>query len=71
VQYASGRMKVVKTVRARREVILSAGVFQSPQLLMLSGIGPADALRRHGISVVHDAPEIGQNLQDHFDVVMS
>ncbi|WP_315705800.1 MULTISPECIES: choline dehydrogenase [unclassified Bradyrhizobium] len=71
VQYASGPMKVVKTVRARREVILSAGVFQTPQLLMLSGIGPADELRRHGLSVVHDAPEIGQNLQDHFDVVMS
>ena len=52
-------------VRAAREVILSAGALQSPQLLQLSGIGPADLLRRHGIDVVHDLPGVGQNLQDH------
>ena len=71
VKYSAGRGGGVKTVRARREVILSAGVFQTPQLLMLSGIGPADELRRHDIAVVHDAAEVGRNLQDHFDVTIS
>jgi choline dehydrogenase len=51
---------------ASGEVILSAGSLQSPQLLQLSGVGPADALRQLGIPVVHDAPEVGQNLQDHY-----
>jgi choline dehydrogenase len=51
--------------RATREIILSAGAFDSPKLLMLSGIGPADELRRHGIEVVADLPGVGQNLQDH------
>ncbi len=53
---------------AAREVILCGGAINSPQLLMLSGIGPADALRRLRIDVVHDAPEVGGNLQDHLDV---
>lgn len=48
------------------EVILSAGSLQSPQLLQLSGIGAADHLRSLGIPVVHDAPDVGQNLQDHY-----
>jgi choline dehydrogenase len=52
-------------IRAEREVILCAGVVRSPQLLMLSGIGPADSLRRLGIVVVADSPEVGGNLQDH------
>jgi choline dehydrogenase-like flavoprotein len=52
-------------VRADREVILSGGVVNSPQLLMLSGIGPADELRALGIPVRHDSPEVGKNLQDH------
>ena len=56
---------VMHEVRAAREVILSAGSLQSPQLLQLSGIGPAELLRRHGIGVVHDSPGVGQNLQDH------
>jgi len=54
--------------RAAREVLLSGGAINSPQLLMLSGVGPAAELRRHGIEVVHDAPQVGQNLQDHLDV---
>jgi choline dehydrogenase len=61
-----------RTVRARaeREVVLSAGVINSPQLLMLSGIGCEAELRALGIDVVHDAPEVGRNLQDHLDVTM-
>lgn len=54
-------------IRARREIILSAGAIGSPQLLLLSGIGPARHLRTEGIEVVHDAPEVGSNLQDHVD----
>lgn len=52
-------------IRAAREVILAAGSYNSPQLLMLSGVGPADALRPAGIPVVADLPMVGQNLQDH------
>lgn len=51
--------------RARREVILAAGAVNSPQLLQLSGVGPASQLRELGIAVVHDSPAVGQNLQDH------
>ncbi|GAB3658640.1 GMC family oxidoreductase [Ramlibacter alkalitolerans] len=58
-----------RTLRARREVILSAGALQSPQLLMLSGVGPAAHLRQHGIPLVHDLPGVGRNLHDHVDVV--
>ncbi len=56
---------------ARREVIVSAGSFASPQLLMLSGIGDGDALRQHGIAVQHDLPGVGQNLQDHLFLPVS
>ncbi len=52
-------------VGARREIIVSAGPFNSPKLLMLSGIGPASELRAHGIKVVRDLPGVGENLQDH------
>ncbi|GAA4860413.1 choline dehydrogenase [Luteimonas vadosa] len=55
-------------VRATREVLLCGGAINSPQLLMLSGIGPADELRRHRIKVLHDAPAVGANLQDHLDI---
>ena len=51
---------------ADREVILSAGALQSPQILQLSGVGPADLLRGLGIPVVADSPEVGRNLQDHY-----
>ena len=54
-----------RRVNARREVILSAGTIQSPQVLMLSGIGPSDELKRHGIAVTHALPGVGQNLQEH------
>ncbi|HEY5759669.1 MAG TPA: choline dehydrogenase [Steroidobacter sp.] len=50
------------------EVLLSAGTVNSPQLLMLSGIGPADHLRQHGLDVILDQPAVGENLQDHLDV---
>jgi choline dehydrogenase len=56
---------------AEREIILSAGAVNSPQVLMLSGIGPGDALRAHGVAVVRDLPGVGKNLQDHVDCVMS
>ncbi|MFZ5619385.1 MAG: GMC family oxidoreductase [Pseudomonadota bacterium] len=59
--------KETKTIRARREVIVSAGAFQSPQILMLSGIGPAAHLKQMGVDVVVDAPDVGKNLQDHLD----
>jgi choline dehydrogenase-like flavoprotein len=52
------------------EVLVSAGAFGSPQLLMLSGIGPAEHLQAHGIAVVHDLPGVGENLHDHPDVVI-
>ncbi|MEU1514920.1 GMC family oxidoreductase N-terminal domain-containing protein [Streptomyces sp. NPDC005811] len=52
-------------VSATREVVLSAGAINTPQLLMLSGVGPAGHLREHGIDVVADAPGVGENLQDH------
>jgi choline dehydrogenase len=52
-------------VRASREVVLCGGVIDSPRLLMLSGIGPADHLKAHGIAVVADVPGVGQNFQDH------
>jgi choline dehydrogenase len=54
------------TVTARKEIILSSGTINSPQILMTSGIGPKDHLKEHGIAVVHDLPGVGQNLQDHF-----
>jgi choline dehydrogenase len=60
----------VFSAAADREVVLSAGALQSPQLLQLSGIGPADLLRGLGIAVVVDAPEVGRNLQDHYQARM-
>jgi choline dehydrogenase len=55
----------VRTIAAKRGVVLAAGAIQSPQLLMQSGIGPGDELRRFGIPVKIDRPAVGQNLQDH------
>ncbi|QSY98045.1 GMC family oxidoreductase N-terminal domain-containing protein (plasmid) [Rhizobium bangladeshense] len=55
-------------VRTRSEVVLSAGAIGSPQILQLSGIGPAGLLKRHGIEVVHNVPGVGENLQDHLQI---
>jgi choline dehydrogenase-like flavoprotein len=64
------RGKREETIGASRAIILSAGAFQSPQLLLLSGIGPAQELARHGIAVVHELPGVGHNLQDHLDFTL-
>ena len=58
----------VETVTARREVVLAASSINSPKLLMLSGVGPAAQLKRHGIKVVADRPGVGANLQDHLEL---
>jgi choline dehydrogenase len=55
----------IKRARARLEVLLSGGSLQSPQLLQLSGVGPAALLKEHGIELVHELPGVGENLQDH------
>jgi len=57
-------------IYAKKEVLLSAGAFNSPQLLMLSGVGPKDELAKHGIALQHESPGVGQNLQDHPDTVV-
>ena len=59
-----------REVRARREVIVCAGTLNSPKLLQLSGIGPAEPLRKLGIKVLQDLPGVGENLRDHFTVRM-
>lgn len=66
VEIANGNQTQI--VRASREVILSASSINSPKILMLSGIGPADHLKEHGIKVVADRPGVGQNLQDHLEL---
>ena len=63
VEYLANGQRTM--VRAEREIILAGGAINSPQLLMLSGIGPVDQLREHGLPVVHNAAEVGQNLRDH------
>ena len=57
-----------REARARREVLISAGAINSPQLLLLSGIGPAQEIRTLGLPVHHDLPGVGKNLQDHLDI---
>lgn len=58
----------VHEVQAGREVIVSCGAIKSPQILMLSGIGPSDELKKHDIAVHHELPGVGQNLQDHLKI---
>ena len=66
LEYRQG--SAVKTATARREVLVSSGAYNSPQLLQLSGVGPAELLQKHGIGVVLDAPGVGNDLQDHMQV---
>ncbi|HUZ31906.1 MAG TPA: choline dehydrogenase [Xanthobacteraceae bacterium] len=66
LEYARRRHRYV--VRATREIVLAGGAINSPQLLLLSGIGPAGELRSAGVSVVHELPGVGKNLQDHLNV---
>jgi choline dehydrogenase len=58
----------LRTARARREILVSSGAYNSPQLLQLSGVGPAELLKKHGIDVVLDAAGVGHDLQDHMQV---
>jgi choline dehydrogenase len=58
----------LRTARARKEILVSSGAYNSPQLLQLSGVGPADLLNKHGIDIVLDAPGVGNDLQDHMQV---
>jgi choline dehydrogenase-like flavoprotein len=67
VAYSRGGAE--RRLYARREIIVCGGAFGSPQLLMVSGIGPAEHLKSFGIDLIHDAPEAGLNLQDHCDYV--
>ncbi|HEX4112393.1 MAG TPA: GMC family oxidoreductase N-terminal domain-containing protein [Stellaceae bacterium] len=69
VDYALGRDPA--TIRATREVLLCAGSFNSPQILLLSGIGPADELKALGIAPVHDLPGVGRNLNEHPNITLA
>ncbi|TPN79377.1 glucose-methanol-choline oxidoreductase [Mesorhizobium sp. CU2] len=69
VRYRAGKTEAV--AEAKREVILCGGTFGSPQLLLLSGIGPAVELAAHGIPVAHELPGVGKNLQDHLDFILA
>ena len=68
VEYRQGG--TTKTAHANAEVIVAGGAFNSPQLLQLSGLGPADLLRAHGIDVIADMPAVGADLQDHLQIRM-
>lgn len=69
VRYRQGGREV--EIRARREIVLSSGAIGSPQLLQISGVGPAALLNEIGVPVVHDLPAVGENLADHYGVRMS
>jgi choline dehydrogenase len=66
VEYRQGSS--LRTARAHKEIVISSGAYNSPHLLQLSGVGPADLLKQHGIGVVLDAPGVGNDLQDHMQV---
>jgi choline dehydrogenase-like flavoprotein len=68
VEVVQGSNRTPAVLRAEREVIVSSGAMGSPKLLMQSGIGPADHLKSVGVSVIHDLPGVGSNLQDHLDL---
>jgi len=63
--------KTVRTLSANKEIILCAGAFGSPQIMLLSGVGADDKLSPHGITQIHNLPGVGENLQDHIDHVLS
>ncbi|MCG7493592.1 GMC family oxidoreductase [Thalassobius sp. Cn5-15] len=69
IQYRQGNKS--KNVRAKKEVVLCGGAFNSPQLLQLSGVGRAEDITPHGIDMVHELPGVGQNLQDHLDFTLA
>jgi len=69
VEYRQG--KVTTTARATREIIVSTGAIKTPQLLQLSGVGPGSLLAEHGIGVVLDKPGVGENLQDHLQMLLA
>jgi choline dehydrogenase-like flavoprotein len=66
VEYLHRRRRII--LRGDAEIIVTAGAINTPKLLMLSGIGPAEHLRKHGIPIVQDLPGVGRNLQDHVEV---
>lgn len=66
VEYERGGQKHI--AKANAEVVLCAGAIGSPQILQLSGLGPAELLHRHGIAVIRDMPQVGENLQDHLQI---
>jgi choline dehydrogenase len=66
IEYRQGG--TLRTARARKEILVSSGAYNSPQLLQLSGVGPAELLKQHGIDIVLDAPGVGNDLQDHLQV---
>jgi choline dehydrogenase len=68
VEIAADRGAQRRIIRASREVVVCAGAFQSPQILMLSGIGPGAALQRAGVPVLAPSPDVGRHLQDHLDL---
>jgi choline dehydrogenase len=70
VEYAHDEKSPRSRVYANKEVLVCAGAVQSPQILMVSGIGRAETLQRVGVEVLVDSPDVGQNLQDHLDVLL-
>ena len=69
VEYVLSNNKTQKIkIKANREVILSAGAINSPQILQISGVGPADILKKNGIKIIHDLNGVGKNLRDHYNV---
>ena len=61
----------VRTLRVSREIVLSLGAYNSPHLLLQSGVGPADELRAAGVTALHDLPDVGRNMQDHAGCFLS